>query len=135
MSKRAKKFLKMAKTWTKNKFSKKIFFLANSMHIKAYNLRKKSSMLLHSIRNYFSSLSKLQAPFSNLLTRANNRRPYSFSSIFHELFVGTGLIHPEMSRKLAIFTNKNVKKNGQKLSFLVPKTFCTEFLHFITMTL
>ena len=45
-------------------------------------------MLLHIIRNYFSSLSQLQAPFSNLLTRANNRGPYFFSSIFYELFDG-----------------------------------------------
>ena len=105
--------------------------MANSIDIKAYNLRKKSSMLLHNIRNYFSSISQLQAPFSNLLTRANNRGPYFFSSIFYELFDGTGLIHPEMSRKLAIFTNKNVKKFGQKLWFLVSETFCKEFLHFI----
>ena len=84
-------------------------------------------MLLHNIRNYFSSLSQLQAPFSNLLTRANNRGPYFFSSIFYELFDGTSLIHPEMSRKLAIFTNKNVKKMVKNCHFLVPETFCTDF--------
>ena len=91
--------------------------MANFIEIKAYNLREKSSMLLHNIRNHFSSLSQLQAPFSNLLTRANNWGPYSFSSIFYELFDSTGLIHPEMSQKIAIFTNKNVKKMVKNCGF------------------
>ena len=84
-------------------------------------------MLLHNIRNYFSSLSQVQAPFSNLLTRANNRGPYSLSSIFYELFDGTGLIHPEMSRKLAIFTNKKVKRLLKIVVFIARNFFLRNF--------
>ena len=78
---------------------------------------EKKFMLLHNFRTYFLTLTQLQPSFSNLLTRANNRGPHFISSIFYEVFGGTGLILPEASRKLAIFTNKSIKKLSKNVVF------------------
>ena len=83
---------------------------------------EKKFMLLHNFRTYFLPPTQLQPSFSNLLTRANNQGPHFISSIFYEVFGGTGLIHPEMSRKLAIFVIKK-SKNFLKTSFFAPETF------------
>ena len=105
----AKNFQKWPKIGLKINFPKNFFYWL-ILHISMPIIWEKNSMILHNFRTYFLSHRQLQAPFSNLLTRANNRRPYFFSSVFYEIFDGTCLIHPEMSRKLAIFTNKKVKK-------------------------
>ena len=78
---------------------------------------EKSFILLCNFRTYFLPLSHLQASFSNLLSRVLNRGPHFFGSIFYEVFGGTGLILPEAPRKLAIFTNKNIKKIVKKCRF------------------
>ena len=127
VSKRGKKISKMTKNWTKNKFSKKIFFSWLILHISMPIIWEKNSMILHNFRTYFLSHRQLQAPFSNLLTRANNRRPYFFSSVFYEIFDSTCLIHPEMSRKLAIFTNKKVKRLLKNYRFYSCKLFGRNF--------
>ena len=41
MSKKAKKFMKIAKNWSINEVSKKEILLANFKHTNAYNSRKK----------------------------------------------------------------------------------------------
>ena len=73
----------------------------------------------------------LQASFSNFLSRVINRGLHFFSSIFYEVFGGTGLILPEAPRKLSIFTTKSIQKICQKMLFLVPETSFTEFLFLI----
>ena len=92
---------------------------------------EKNFMLLHNFRTYFLTLTQLQPSFSNLLTRANNRGPHFISSIFYEVFGGTGLIHPEMSRKLAIFAIKKVKKFPKIVVFSSRNFFFLKFQYWL----
>ena len=84
-------------------------------------------MSLHNFRNNFLPLMKLQALFSNLLSRVLNTRPPLLGLIFAKLPYGIGLIHPETSRKMVIFSTREGKKNRQKCLFFVHKMFWTEF--------
>ena len=71
---------------------------------------------------------KLQAWFSNLLSRVLNTRPPLLGLIFAKLSWGIGLIHLEMARKMVIFSNRGgKKKNFQNAFFLANKMFLTEF--------
>ena len=70
--KRSQKILKKATIWTYTWFFEKKIALANLIHINSYSMRKKSVMSLYSFRTYFFTQCELQAPFSNLLTTANN---------------------------------------------------------------
>ena len=74
--KSGQKILKKATNWPYTWFFQKNFALANLIHINSYNKRKKSVMSLYSFRTYFFTQCELQAPFSNLLTTANNYRKF-----------------------------------------------------------
>ena len=124
--KEAKKFQKWPKIGLKINFPKK-FFSWLILHISMPIIWEKNSMILHNFRTYFLSQRQLQASFSNLLTRANNWRPYFFSSVFYEILDGICLIHPEMSQNLAILTNKNVKKLVKNCRFKSRKLFLRNF--------
>ena len=51
-----------------------------------------------------------QGPKSNLLTRANNKGPYFFKTVFHKLFSGASLMCAQSRPKKLILFTKFVKK-------------------------
>ena len=86
--KKSQKFLKKATNYTYSLFFKFLFVLANQIHTKSYNMRKKSVMLLYKFRTYFFQLCEKEVSFSNLLTRANHTRPCFLWLIFIKLYWG-----------------------------------------------
>jgi len=105
-----------------------IFFKSHSItYIWRVYMWESKIMSLHNFRNNFLPLMKLQAWFSNLLSRVLNTRPPLLGLIFAKLSWGIGLIHPETSRKMVIFITRKGKKNHQKCFFLIHKMFWSEF--------
>ena len=89
-------------------------------------MREYKIMSLHNFRNHFLPFMKLQAWFSNLLSRVLNTRPPLLGLIYAKFSRGIGLIHLETSRKIVIFSTTEGRKIYQNCLFLVDKVFWTE---------
>ena len=83
-------------------------------------------MSLHNYRNQFLPFMKLQAWFSNLLSRVVNTRS-PLLGLNAKLSWVIGLIHIETSRKMIIFSTREGKKNQSKMPFFSTQCFGLKF--------
>ena len=120
--KSGQKLLKKATIWTYTWFFSIFLALANLIPIKSYNMRKKSGWSLYDFRTYFFTFWKVQAPFSNLLTTANNYRNFLYD-FFEQINHWVLSISMQKCAENLWFYVVKLQNFGPKMAILLYKTF------------